>query len=441
MLSIAFSVIILMTGIYFTFKTRFVQIFRLKDGFIHMLCDDSGANGSISPFSALCTTLAATLGTGNIVGVSVAICTGGPGALLWMVLSGFFGMALSYAEGYLAVKYRKKNPDGSYFGGPYCYIEKGMGRKWKPLAVVYALFAVVSGVLGIGTTIQVNSAASAVAVFFDNTAYGFVTLPSDNFPLHLVIFSVVITSAVALVIAGGIKRIASFSSVAVPVMSAIYMFFVLFAFFRNITFLPSALAEIVKGAFNPGAVTGGVVGSIAKTFAAGVTKGVFSNEAGLGTGAISASASRTSRSEHQGYVCMIATFVDTVVMCTLTGLVVVVTGVWKKSAPGAHITGEALTIGSGLPGELISLVLMVSLVFFAFTSIVGWCCYCEGCIRYIFGDNKISMILFRIVYIFSVFAGAYMNNSFLWSFADILNTFMALPNLVALIYLRGKIFK
>lgn len=440
MLSIIFSVIILITGIYFTFKSGFVQFFRLKDGFRYMLDDKFDQKGNISAFSALCTTLAATLGTGNIVGVSVSLCMGGPGALFWMIISGFFGMSLSYAEGYLAVKFRIKKSDGSFFGGPFCYMEKGMGKKYKPLAVIYTVFAVAAGVFGIGTTVQVNSATCAVDDFFDTFNPLSIITPFGEYSLPVIICGLLITLSVALVIAGGIGRIAAFSTVAVPVMSVFYMFFVIFAVLNNIAYVPEAFYEIIKGAVNPSAVTGGVVGSITKAFTSGVTKGVFSNEAGLGTGAISASASRTSSCEHQGSVCMIATFVDTVVMCSLTGLAVVVTDAWKiTDASGAYVTGFALAGGCALPESVVSFVLMLSLIFFAFTSIVGWCCYCESCVRYLFGNSKNPIYVFRTVYIASVFCGAYFKSESLWSFADVLNTFMAVPNIIALIYLRNKI--
>lgn len=437
MISSVFSVIILLLGIYFTFHTGFVQKNIVKS-FFSFLPKQSESKG-ISPFAAMCTTLAATLGTGNIVGVAVAISIGGPGALFWMALSGVFSMALSYAEGYLGVKYRIKNNDGTYFGGPFCYIEKGMGTSFIPLSKTYALLCALSGILGVGTLVQINSASLACYDFFEKITDMSVPLPGGNYHISVVLCSVVISLLTGLVISGGIGRIAVFSSYAVPVMSALYILFIFIVLVRNCSLLPVALGKIIFGAFNPSSVTGGICGSFLVSFKTGVCKGVFSNEAGLGTASITASASNTNSCSSQGLVCMFATFFDTVVMCTLTGLAIVVTDSWKIGKNGSSITSYALCTGTGINENIISFVLMVSMVFFSFTSIIGWYCYCESSVRYFFGNAGMFSAIYSILYVFAVFIGPFADAEKLWSISDVLNAFLSLPNLAALYFLRKSI--
>lgn len=438
MISSVFSVIILISGIYFTFYTGFVQFDGIKGLFSHKKSKKS--QGGISPFAAMCTTLAATLGTGNIVGVALAVAVGGPGSLFWMAVSGFFSMALAYAEGYLGVKYRSRSKDGEYYGGPFCYIEKGMGNSFRFVAKIYALFCALAGVLGVGTLIQINSASSACYDFFKNVSDTTVSLFGSDYHISVVVCSIIVSLLTSLVISGGINRIANFSSYAVPVMSVLYIGFVLVVLIKNFSALPDAFNRIFAGAFNPESVTGGICGSFIASFKTGVCKGVFSNEAGLGTAAITASCANTSSCKNQGSVCMLATFIDTVVMCTLTGLAIVVTDSWKMAGiSGSQVTGYALCTGIGINENIISFVLMLSLVLFSFTSIVGWYCYCESCVKYLFANKKIFCRLYCALYVIAVFLGAYTDTELLWNISDVLNAFLALPNLLALFYLRSYI--
>lgn len=437
-------VLIMCGGLLLTVRLGVLQIRKLPLALKWMIKNEEEAEGEISSFAALCTALSATIGTGNIVGVATAVGAGGPGALFWMVLAAFFGMATKYSEGLLAVKYRVVAEDGHSLGGPFYYIERGMGDKWKWLAKVFAFFGVCVGLFGIGTFSQVNGIASAVNEFFDpDNAHCVKLLPFlGKYSWSVVIASLILAFCVAAVLIGGVKRIASVSQIVVPFMAVIYVVFVIVLIACNITAVPAAFQVIVKAAFSPRAVTGGVVGSMLVAMQKGVARGIFSNEAGLGSAPIAAAAAQTKEPVRQGLVSMTGTFIDTIVICTLTGLSIVLTGAWQVDGlEGVQVTTYAFQKGLPFPEEVSAFILMLCLVFFAFTTILGWDYYSERCLEYLSGGNMKSVKVFRWIYIFAVFIGPYMTVSAVWTIADIFNGLMALPNMIALFALSGVVVK
>lgn len=441
---------ILISGILLTFALRFRHLLNLGAAFRNIFRKEDGSQGEVSAFGSLCTALSATIGTGNIVGVATAIGTGGPGALFWMEVAALFGMATKYAEGLLAVKYREVTPSGKVLGGPFYYIEKGLGRKWKPLAVMFAFFGIGAGLLGIGTLAQVHGMTSAVQRFLSPTAGGGaeVSIFGISYQLPVVISGIIITICVAAVILGGLKRIAKVSSVIVPFMAVLYVSACLTVLITHASEIPRAIALIVEAAFNPQAFAGGAVGSIFITMQKGIARGIFSNEAGLGSAPIAAAAAKTNEPARQGLVCMTGTFIDTIVICFMTGLVIVLSGAWKPELglTGVNITIEAFQRGfsflGGCGDTAASLLIAVSLSFFAFTTILGWNYYSEKCLEYLIGTGrKKPLMMFRICYTAMVFAGPYLTVSAVWGIADIMNGLMALPNLVALVLLTPVVIR
>ena len=440
---IPLMVLILAGGILLTVRLGVMQFRKLPLALKWMVKNEEGGEGEISSFSALCTALSATIGTGNIVGVATAVCAGGPGALFWMILAAFFGMATKFSEGLLAVKYRVVAEDGHSLGGPFYYIEQGMGKKWKWLAKIFAFFGVCVGLFGIGTFSQVNGISSAVHGFFDSANAHCVNLPFlGEYSWSVVISSLVLAFCVASVLIGGIKRIASVSQVIVPFMAIIYFLFAGILIVTNITAVPSAIAVIVEAAFSPRAITGGAVGSMFVAMQKGVARGIFSNEAGLGSAPIAAAAAQTKEPVRQGRVSMTGTFIDTIVICTLTGLSIVLTGAWQvKGLEGVGVTTYAFQKGLPFPPEVSAFVLMLCLVFFAFTTILGWDYYSERCLEYLSGGNMKHVKIFRWIYILAVFIGPYMTVSAVWTIADIFNGLMAIPNMIAIFALSGVVAK
>ena len=440
---IPLMVLILAGGILLTVRLGVMQFRKLPLALKWMVKNEEGGEGEISSFSALCTALSATIGTGNIVGVATAVGAGGPGALFWMIVAAFFGMATKFAEGLLAVKYRVVAKDGHSLGGPFYYIEQGMGKKWKWLAKIFAFFGVCVGLFGIGTFSQVNGISSAVHGFFDSANAHCVNLPFlGEYSWSVVISSLVLAFCVASVLIGGIKRIASVSQVIVPFMAIIYFLFAGILIETNITAVPSAIAVIVEAAFSPRAITGGVVGSMFVAMQKGVARGIFSNEAGLGSAPIAAAAAQTKEPVRQGLVSMTGTFIDTIVICTLTGLSIVLTGAWQvKGLEGVGVTTYAFQKGLPFPPEVSAFVLMLCLVFFAFTTILGWDYYSERCLEYLSGGNMKHVKIFRWIYILAVFIGPYMTVSAVWTIADIFNGLMAIPNMIAIFALSGVVAK
>ena len=391
-------ILILAGGILLTIRLGVMQIRKLPLALKWMVKNEEGGEGEISSFSALCTALSATIGTGNIVGVATAVGTGGPGALFWMVITAFFGMSTKFAEGLLAVKYRVVGKDGHSLGGPFYYIELGMGKKWKWLAKLFAFFGVCVGLFGIGTFSQVNGISSAVHNFFDpNDLHCVKLLPFlGEYSWSVIISSLVLSICVATVLIGGIKRIANVSQIIVPFMAIIYFAFAAILIIGNITAVPSAIAVIVKAAFSPKAVTGGVVGSIFVAMQKGIARGIFSNEAGLGSAPIAAAAAQTKEPVRQGLVSMTGTFIDTIVICTLTGLSIVLTGAWQvPGLEGVDVTTYAFQQGLPFPPQISAFILMLCLVFFAFTTILGWDYYSERCLEYLSGGNIKHVKIFR----------------------------------------------
>lgn len=435
--------LILAIGLYLTFSMGGLQIRKLPLALKYMFKNEEAGSGEISSFAALCTALSATIGTGNIVGVATAVAAGGPGALFWMEIAALLGMATKYAEGLLAVKYRVVDEENHTLGGPFYYIENGIGKKWKFLAVIFAFFGVCVGLFGIGTFSQVNGISSAICNFFDPQLNHTVSIPGiGTYSITVVISSLILSLCVALVLIGGIKRIAGVSQFIVPFMAVIYILFCVVLLIFNFKEIPGAIVTIVKGAFNPKAVTGGVVGSILIAVQNGVARGIFSNEAGLGSAPIAAAAARTKEPVRQGLVSMTGTFIDTILLCTMTGLSIVITGAWNvEGLEGVEITTYAFNTGLPIPQIVSSFIIMICLVFFAFTTILGWNYYSERCLEYLTGGKMKTVKVFRMIYIFAVFIGPYMTVQAVWTIADIFNGLMALPNVIALFALSGVIIK
>lgn len=416
-----------------------LQIRKLPLALKWMVKNEENGEGEVTSFGALCTALSATIGTGNIVGVATAIGTGGPGALFWMEVAAFFGMATKYAEGLLAVKYRVVDADNHALGGPFYYIERGMGEKWKWLAKMFAFFGICVGLFGIGTFSQVNGISSAVNSFFDSEMRWVVDIPGVGIrSWTVVIASLILSVCVALVLIGGIKRIASVSQVVVPFMAVIYIVISVLLLVCNITEIPQAVVTIVKGAFNPKAVSGGIAGTMIVAIQKGVARGIFSNEAGLGSAPIAAAAAKTKEPVRQGLISMTGTFIDTILICTMTGLSIVLTGAWQvEGLEGVEVTSYAFSHGLPFPESLSAFLLMLCLVFFAFTTILGWDYYSERCLEYLSGGKKKTILAYRWLYIIAVFIGPYMTVEAVWTIADIFNGLMALPNMIAIFALSG----
>lgn len=442
-------VLIISCGIWLTIRTGLLQVFHLGKALRFMVKNEDEGHGEVTSFGALCTALSATIGTGNIVGVASAIAAGGPGALFWMEIAAFFGMATKYSEGLLAIKYRQIDADGHVLGGPFYYIEKGMGAGWKWLGKCFALFGLLAGLLGIGTITQINGITSAAQNFFDPDKAGVVfTIGSGDsaavITLTTIIAGVIVTVCTALVLIGGLKRIAKVSEIVVPFMAIVYVLSGLLILITNIGAIPGAFSQIVTGAFKPEAVAGGIVGVTIKTaIQKGVARGIFSNEAGLGSAPIAAAAAQTKEPVRQGLVTMTGTFIDTIVICTMTGLSIIISGGWKPELglEGAEITMYAFRTSLPLPAQAGSFLLMMCLTFFAFTTILGWDYYSERCLEYLTGGNMNIVKVYRWIYIAAVAVGPYLTVKAVWTVADIFNGLMAIPNIIALLALSGVVAK
>ena len=408
------------TGLWLTFRLRFLQVFNLGTALKLIFKAKNDGDGDVNSFKALCTALAATVGTGNIVGVATAIKVGGPGALFWMWLAAFFGMATKYAEGVLAVKYRTVDANGNISGGPMYYIENGLGKAYKPLAVIFAIFGILCAYFGIGTFAQVNSIVE-------------ITRISAGIPV--IYTGIVLTIMVTAVTIGGLKSIATVAGKVVPAMALLYVVTTLGVLFTFAEQVPAAIATVLRDAFTPSAAQGGFLGAtVMMAMRNGVARGVFSNESGLGSAPIVAAAAKTKWPAEQGLISMTGTFIDTIVICTLTGLTLTVSGVWCGPLNGAAMTESAFTMAFPEWG---SLILMVGLVLFAFTTILGWNYYGERCVEYLFGVKAIMP--YRLIFIGLIAVGPFMKLEEIWILADIVNGLMAIPNLVALLALTGVI--
>ena len=434
-------VLILFTGLLLTIRLGGMQFAKLGMAFSLMFKNDkSGKKGEVSSFGALCTALSATIGTGNIVGVATAIAAGGPGALFWMWLAALVGTATKYAECMLAVKYRTVAKDGHIIGGPFYYIEKGMGAKWKWLASIFAVFGVMVGLFGIGTFTQINGITSAIKGFFDPNSVNTISLFGMDYSIVTVISGIILTICVALVLIGGLKRISSVAQVVVPFMAIFYILCGVLIILLNLNKIPNAFVQIFQGAFGLKAAAGGALGAMMVAMQKGIARGIFSNEAGIGSAPIAAAAAKVDEPVKQGLVSMLGTVIDTLMICTMTGLAIIVTGAFKvEGLEGANVTSYAFQKGLPFPTQFSAFLLMCCLVFFAFTTILGWNYYSEKCLEYLTGENTKAVRVYRWLYIFCVFIGPYMTVSAVWTIADIVNGLMAIPNLIALIALNGVV--
>ena len=413
-------ILLLGTGILFTLRLGFIQIAKLPLALRLIFSARNRGDGDIDSFKALCTALAATVGTGNIVGVATAIKAGGPGALFWMWMAAFFGMATKYAEGCLAVRYREVDSNGEISGGPMYYIEKGLGEKWKPLAILFAVFGVLTACLGSGTYTQANAIMSSLEVSF-----GIAPLMTD----------VVLTILVGIIILGGLQSIAKAAEKIVPAMAVVYIVAVISLLIINREQLPMAIELVFVNAFTPTAAMGGFLGaSVMKGIQSGIARGIFSNESGLGSAPIVAAAAKTKWPAEQGLISMTGTFIDTIIICTMTGLAVISSGLWTTELNGAVLTNGAFSQAFPLFGDYL---ITIALVLFAFTTILGWSYYGERCAVYLFGTKVIKP--YRLVFIAIIATAAFLKLEEIWALADIVNGLMAFPILVALLLLSGTV--
>ena len=439
-------VLILVTGLILTIRTRGIQFTKLGRAFKQIFKKNEG-EGELSGFSALCTALSATIGTGNIVGVATAIVAGGPGALFWMWFAAILGTATKYAECMLAIKYREVKADGTVLGGPFYTIEKGMGSKWKWLAVLFAIFGVAAGLLGIGTMTQINGITSAVNMAIkSDVAF---TFAGNDYTWATVIGGAIVTLCAALVIIGGLKRIAKVAEKIVPAMAIIYIFLGLSVLIMNATKIPAAFALIFKSAFGWQAAAGGVAGFVLKqvmdSMQKGIARGIFSNEAGLGSAPIAAAPVKTEEPVEQGLVNMTGTVIDTLIVCTMTGLAIVIAfcnpAFVSDGATGVQLTSKALSFNLGGDGVSVQFLLMLCLAFFAFTTILGWDYYSEKCLEYLSNGRMKFVMFYRVLYIVMIAIGPYFTVDAVFTIADITNGLMAIPNCIALIVLSGVVAK
>lgn len=408
------------TGIWLTLRLSLLQITRLPLALKLIFSAKSEGKGDISSFQALCTALAATVGTGNIVGVATAMKAGGPGALFWMWMAAFFGMATKYAEGLLAIKYRSVDANGQVAGGPMYYIEQGLGKKYRPLAVMFAASGVLVAYFGIGTFAQVNAIVDATKGAFGVPEY---------------VTAIILTVLVAAVTIGGLQSIAKVSSKVVPFMAVVYVLTAMGVLLVHADKVPGAIKLVIDSAFNTTAATGGFLGAtVMMAMRNGIARGVFSNESGLGSAPIAAAAAKTKWPAEQGLVSMTGTFIDTIIICTMTGLCLLVSDVWVGDLKGAALTQAAFA--SAFPATGTAL-LTFGLILFAFTTILGWNYYGERCIEYLFGVK--SIMPYRIVFIGLIASGAFLKLEAIWLLADIVNGLMAIPNLIALLGLTGVV--
>lgn len=424
-------------GILLTVRTRCIQVRKfgvaMKNTIGKIFDKTQARDGSMSPFQAVCTALAGTVGTGNIAGVAGAIALGGPGAIFWMWCSAFLGMCTKFSEVTLAIHFREKNKNGEYVGGPMYYIKNGLSKKWHFLAVFYAVFGVLT-VFGTGNATQVNTIVSSVntALMNFNILKG---EPNSNVNL---IFGIFIAALVAMVLLGGIKRIGQVSEKLVPFMAVLYVILALGVIILNIQRIPGVFAQIVSGAFTPRAATGGIIGSMFLSMKKGVSRGIFSNEAGLGTGSIAHACADTDNAVHQGMFGIFEVFMDTIVICTLTGLVILLAApnISYGQAAGAELTISGFT---ATYGGWVSILTAIAMCCFAFSTIIGWGLYGSRCIEFLGGEKFVRPFL--VVYSFVSIVGATMNLGLLWDISDTFNGLMAVPNLIALLMLSGHVKK
>ena len=424
-------------GLYLSIRTRFLQIrkfpYAMKVTLGRMMKKKEASDGALTPFQAVCTALAATVGTGNVAGVAGAIAIGGPGAVFWMWISALLGMCTKFAEVTLAVHFRETNAQGDLVGGPMYYIKNGLDKKWHFLAYLFAAFGVLA-VFGTGNATQVNTITTAI----DSALSSFNVLPADAVKLVNLIIGVALAIIIALILIGGIKRIGNVTSKLVPFMAIMYIVLALGVIIFHIKSVPAVFASIIEGAFHPASVTGGVVGSFFMSMKKGVSRGIFSNEAGLGTGSIAHACADTKKPVKQGFFGIFEVFVDTIIICTMTALVILCSGVPVNygEAAGAELTISGFT---AVYGNWVSIFTAVAMCCFAFSTIIGWGLYGTRCIEFLFGfrSNKPFMVLYSLTAI----VGATMNLGLMWSIAETFNGLMVIPNLIAVFLLSGIVVK
>ncbi len=422
-------------GLFLSFRTKFIQIrkfpYAMKVTFGRMFKKREASDGALTPFQAVCTALAATVGTGNVAGVAGAIAIGGPGAVFWMWMSALLGMCTKFSEVTLAVHFREKNKDGDYVGGPMYYIKNGLKKHWHWLAYLFSAFGVLT-VFGTGNATQVNTITTAI----DSALFNYNVISEDAAPTLNLIIGIVLAVLIGLILLGGVKRIGQVAEKLVPFMAVFYIILAIGVVVININHVPEVFADIFKGAFNPASVTGGVVGSFFMSMKKGVSRGIFSNEAGLGTGSIAHACADTRKPVKQGFFGIFEVFVDTIVICTLTALVILCSGVpvGYGQAAGAELTISGFT---STYGGWVSIFTAVAMCCFAFSTIIGWGLYGTRCIEFLFNSrvNKPFMLVYSLVAI----VGATLNLDFLWSVAETFNGLMIIPNLIAVFMLSGVV--
>lgn len=423
-------------GLLLSVRTRFIQIRKfgvaMKNTVGKIFDKTQAKDGSMSPFQAVCTALAGTVGTGNIAGVAGAIALGGPGAIFWMWCSAFLGMCTKFSEVTLAIHFREKNSNGEYVGGPMYYIKNGLSKKWYFLAVLYAVFGVLT-VFGTGNATQVNTIVASI-----NSALMSFHIIDGTIDKANLIFGIFIAALVAMVLLGGIKRIGQVTEKLVPFMAVLYVILAFGVIIMNIEHVLAVFSEIFSGAFSPRAATGGVIGSMFLSMKKGVSRGIFSNEAGLGTGSIAHACADTDNAVHQGMFGIFEVFMDTIIICTLTGLVVLLAapGITYGQAAGAELTISGFT---STYGSWVSIFTAVAMCCFAFSTIIGWGLYGSRCIEFLGGEKLVRPFL--VIYSFVSIVGATINLGLLWDIADTFNGLMAVPNLISLLMLSGQVKK
>ena len=424
-------------GLYLSIRTNFLQIrkfpYAMKITLGRMLKKREASDGALTPFQAVCTALAATVGTGNVAGVAGAIAIGGPGAIFWMWISALLGMCTKFSEVTLAVHFRERNKDGDYVGGPMYYIKNGLKKHWHWLAYLFSAFGVLT-VFGTGNATQVNTITTAI----DSALYNYNLISEDGAATLNLIIGIVLAGLIALILLGGIKRIGQVTEKLVPFMAIMYILLALGVIVVHLGAVPAVFSAIIRGAFDPAAVTGGAVGSFFMSMKKGVSRGIFSNEAGLGTGSIAHACADTRKPVKQGFFGIFEVFIDTIVICTLTALVILCSGVpvGYGAAAGAELTISGFT---SVYGGWVSIFTAVAMCCFAFSTIIGWGLYGTRCIEFLFGSkaNKPFMLVYSLVAI----VGATMNLGLMWSIAETFNGLMVIPNLIAVFLLSGVVVK
>ena len=435
------ALLILLSGIYFTIKLKFLQVRKLKEALLSLLRKNDKGEGEISPFASLCTSLSATIGTGNIIGVAASISLGGPGALLWMLTAAFFGMATKYAEGFLAVKYRVTEKEKTK-GGPFYYIELGMGKVFMPLSYFFAFSGLCTSLLGMGTLVQSNAIADAVGSFLkENNNTDFIKFGNVSFSSVTVVCAVFAATLSGFALVGGIKRISRIAELTVPFMALLYISLCFIIIAGHAEKIIPSIYLVVKSAFTPEAALGAASGiTLREALRQGISGGVFSNEAGLGTSPIADASAKTDSPEKQGLVSMLSVFIDTFLICTLTSLAVLVTGSYKESGlTGGEIAEKTFETGFFKGGDVASLLFTLCVVLFSFSTIIGWSCYGEACLSYITKSDKRGIRVYRFLYTLAVFLGPFISVPTVWTLAKVMNAAMAIPNLIALFFLSRRI--